>query len=140
VDDAHAALKTEVTQLAQSAGAHASNTGVHITGAERAAWNAKDKSVTGTYQGDGNTQRKITLGFRPRFGIVYGIGVPLTMVEWDMQNCTVYSGFFSSSGNSEGVSADATGFTVTNHAMVRPNGFTIKMNATGTTYVYVAWQ
>ena len=139
VDDACAALSDAVAQVAQTAQAHAADT-AHIAPAERTAWNAKDKFVLGSYTGNGASSRKITLEFAPRFGMLYGIGQAVVRSDWDNDNNNNYVGFFSSSGSSEGIVADSSGFTVTNHAAPRPNGHTLKQNENGVTYIYIAWQ
>ena len=140
LDAAYALMQGSVNGASQGLGAHSANAQAHITSAERANWNAKDQSAIGTYQGDGATTRKITTGFSVRFGVLYAVGRPPQSVEMDAMNCSVYSGFFGAQGATEGIAADATGFTVTNHSVNRPNGMTMRLNEPGVRYVYIAWQ
>lgn len=140
LDDAWKTMNTTLTNASASINGHTGNTGIHITAAERAAWNGKDKFITGSYKGDGANTRKITLGFAPRFGYLYAENAAMIQMEFDNHNMNILSGAFSADGSSLGLSVDATGFTVTNNPTARPNGHTMRYNDTAYTYRYVVWQ
>jgi hypothetical protein len=139
VDSAWSGLNTALSTLQTAQSTHGGNGTIHLTAAERTAWNAKDKLSMGTYRGDGGGSRKITLGFRPRYGQVFAATASTVRVDFDSFNCNIYAGSFGTSGCSEGLSVDDTGFTVTHHATSRPNGHTLKYNDANYTYVYIAW-
>lgn len=140
LDEAHGSLSDSIAQVQQNLTAHSSGSVQHITQSERDAWSGGDHSITGTYQGTGTTPRKIELGFMPRFGFVFGLGEGLLQPDIAMQNSMVYSGTFGSAGGTNGITVDSSGFSVFNHAVIRPDGFTLKLNETGITYFYIAWK
>lgn len=139
MDDAHKALAATVTANGQSLATHTGNTASHITAAERALWNSKDKMATGKYTGNGAASRKITLGFAPRAGFLYAVGEPVSFADCDAGNNNYLAGFISTSGSTYGITADSTGFTVTQHPAARPNGRTSKLNDASFTYIYTVW-
>jgi hypothetical protein len=139
VDSAWNTLNAAISTVQSAQSTHGGNGTIHVTAGERAAWNSKDKMTIGTYTGNGAGSRKITLGFRPRFGRLFAATAPPIKIDFDMYNCNMYTAYFSSSGCSEGLSVDDTGFTFAHHATTRPNGNTLKYNDPNYTYVYVAW-
>jgi hypothetical protein len=139
IDNAWNTLNEAVSTVQTAQSTHGGNGTIHITATERSNWNGKDKMTIGTYTGNGAGSRKITLGFRPRYGQVFAIAASPVRIDPDNYNCDNYVAFFSSLGCSEGVSVDDTGFTVTHHAVSRPNGNSLRYNDGGYTYVYVAW-
>lgn len=140
LDDAYKTMNTALTGATSSISGHTGNSGIHITAAERTAWNGKDKAVSGSYKGDGANSRKITLGFSPRFGFVYAENAAVIQMEFDNKNMNILSGFLGSGGSSLGLSVDSTGFTVTNNPTARPNGHTMRFNDSSYTYRYYVWQ
>ena len=129
-----------IAQAQQNAANHIADTAQHMAGGERAKWNGKDESVMGTYQGNGNAQRKIELGFAPKFGAVYPIGQTPFLTDVMMEDNKVYSGFFSTLGCSHGISTDTSGFNIVYSASSSPTGITSKLNEPGRNYVYIAWR
>lgn len=119
---------------------HTADTGIHITPEERAAWSRGGSGmVIGTYEGEGTSTRSITLGFRPRFGILYAVGCGPVETYWAGQESRTYLGFFGAAGCSLHLSVQANGFSVASHVNRPMDGLGYKYNEYGVTYVYVAW-
>lgn len=113
----------------------------HITQAERALWNTPQSSMSiGTYTGSGTASRKITLGYKAKFGVLFAAGMGIADADLVNSESRMYAGFFSGSGSSKNIVLQSDGFTVV-HTVTKPlDGLTYKYNENGVTYVYVVWQ
>ena len=68
----------------QAVGSHTADQTMHLTEAERAAWN-KAIPIVGGYTGDGTPMRAVEMGVAPRFGIQwtrYRSARPLPPGRW----------------------------------------------------------
>lgn len=121
-------------------GAHIADTVAHITAAERALWSAGGGNMTlGSYTGTGASSRKITLGFRPRFGVVFGVGVGIADADLVNLESRMFAGFFSTSGCSKNLVVMSDGFTVLHTTGMPIDKLTYRYNETDIKYVYAAW-
>lgn len=120
--------------------AHIEDAGIHVTAAERAQWNAGAAVTGGSYTGNDASARKIVLGFRPSFGIVFEEGGDPSRANFATNNYALRFAFFGSLGCSGGVVLDAEGFTVSHVSGSTPDGFAYKLNAAGARYAYIVWR
>lgn len=134
------ALDGRVTTNANSISAHTASTAVHITDVERTLWNKAGEFTMGSYTGNGTGKQKVTLGFQPKFGLVYAVGAPPSRASFSMSTHDMYLGLFSKLGCSDGLSLEADGFSVLHNATSAPDGLNLRYNVSGGTYVYVAWK
>lgn len=125
--------------LSASLSGHTQNGAVHLTAAERTKWDGAAFGIA-TYTGNGQASRKITLGYKPRFGVVFAAVQPVVDYSAGGEYLYLYMAFMSSSGNSGGVSLQDDGFTVLNNATTNPAGFAYRLNTSGETYVYLTWK
>lgn len=137
----HQSNAQAVAALGNGVTAHIENASVHVTAAEKALWNtpASGGFTIGTYVGDGNVTKTITLGFRPQLGLVFPASQPPTRATFVSGQIHIYQGFMSASGATEGVELTSDGFRVgnTTNAM---DGYAVKLNTTSQAYVYAVWK
>lgn len=126
--------------LSSSLTSHSGNTTVHVTAAEKTAWSSGAGFVTGYYTGDGNSTKKITLGYQPRFGLIFAVNDGVGRVNWTSEQYHGNTGFMSQNGCSLGVALNTDGFTVQHSAMGGADGFSVKLNASGVNYGYFLWK
>lgn len=138
-------LSTRCDTINSAISTHSSNAVVHLTAAERAAWNNASAStgaemVLGTYVGTGTASLKVTMGFKPKFGVLFAVGTGV--VEYNLlgELLNLYSAYFSTSGCSRNVALDADGITITHSTSMPSNGDVYYYNISGKTYVYAAWK
>lgn len=111
----------------------------HVTAADRLLWNSPDY-VVGSYTGNGEVVRRVTLGFQAAWGMVFKVDEPPESVMFSSSSTFVYMGIFTPLGSSQGVVSEATGFMVTHQT---GSGFALpapRFNENGEQYVYIAFQ
>lgn len=135
-----AAERTAHQTLVAQVQGHVGDTNAHLSAAEREElWGYRVS--TGTYVGDGNLTRSITLNFIPSMGFVYGIGIPaIAASTTDFYQTYVNSGYFSRYGCSEGVSINGQVVTFQHTIGATLNHSVFGMNMPGYTYVYCAFR
>ena len=111
----------------------------HITAAERQSWNS-GAIVMGTYTGTDTIDRKITLGYKPRFGLVFAANQPFVDYNGGSQYLFANMALMCEAGSSGGVTLQNDGFTVKNNPLASPLGFGYRLNLSGVSYVYVVWK
>lgn len=119
---------------------HKDDSSIHVTAGEKEAWSSSSGFIMGTYQGSGSSSQKITLGYQPRFGIVFAAGDGIVHPAWTTQLIHTLCGFISKMGCSLGLVLNSDGFTAEQSMMGGFDGLSIKFNNSGTTYVYVLWK
>lgn len=129
-----------VGALSAAVASHTANSGMHVTQNEKDAWSSNSGAILGSYQGDGNTTQKITLGFAPLFVFVFPVGDGLARVNWTGQMFAMNSGCVTSLGASYGMVLNSDGFTVEYRSPGGADGYQIKHNAPGVKYVYLAFK
>ena len=121
---------------------HLADQDVHLTPADRQALGALGAGVPmlGTYVGDGQDIRTVVLGFRPRFGIVFASGQPISPIGSNGMFTTTMAGFMSTSGQTRGLEVTGTGFRAMQFETGTATGMTYHaFNRSGVTYVYAVW-
>lgn len=108
----------------------------HVTEAERASW-GKASCLIGTYTGDGQTWKKITLGSNPDFGIVFANDCPLVEYIGVSGQSDQYAGMLTQSGKTLGIRPADKGFEVMTTNVTTPDGRRPKLNVSGKEYTYV---
>ena len=91
----------------------------------------------GSYSGNGTSPRQITVGFKPKFLLVYAVGQPLIYYDWNYRTADLYSGVATENGASMGITLSDTGFSVENveDSVI---GVGPILNQTGKTYAWMA--
>jgi hypothetical protein len=142
IDEAFAGLSARILSTEtkiKPLESHASNSVLHVTAADKAKWNegGGSKLEIGSYTGSGAASRTVTLGFKPRFGYLFAVGYNAVDGKWDMGECNIYAGFFSSEGSSKLIAVTDTGFTAQHMTTLPLDGACVKLNQSGVKYVYV---
>ena len=130
-------IDSGISALSTSLSAHAASALLHLTTADK----EKIASVVGVevlaYNGDGTNQRKILLGYKPSFGIIFAVDRPMFERGADSslnQNSVV----FTQLGCAEGVLLENDGLRLTHSGFNRPDGNGIRINSVGVEYVIIA--
>ena len=140
LEQSAASLDTRMNTTSYTLTAHTQSGTDHVTAAEREQWNRAGEILTGTYTGTGSARQKITLGYQPKFGVVFAIGEAPSHADFTMQIYSVLFGFLAKQGCSGGVTMESDGFSVTHNAVGGADGFRYRLNESGVTYVYVMWK
>lgn len=119
---------------------HTDNSGIHVTAAEKSLWSGGAGLSIGYYTGDGGVSQSISLGFQPKFGLIFEVNEGIARITWSNDMLQTHFGCMSQLGCSLGISLNPTGFTVTHSAMGTVDGFALKFNVTGARYVYFIWR
>jgi hypothetical protein len=115
-------------------GSHINNAQIHITQDERSKWNAP--FVTGKYNGSGQVERTISLGFTPAFVQVFAANKPTGADS--ASDC--YSAMASAAVGSVGIQIVSGGITVQTGSVNAVGGYVPKLNAAGVEYAYIAYK
>lgn len=115
---------------------HVDDGNIHVTAEEKDYWLAP--FVCGTFSGDGETEQKIFLGFKPKCLFVFGSGTAGIGFENDKHTC--YFAFAINSKGTKGLSVESDGFTVKMSDTTVSKGTVAKMNVSGQTYNYIAFK
>lgn len=92
---------------------HIADSGVHVTGVDKAAWN-KPYHIQ-VYTGNGSSTRSIDIesGFTPRWGIVFAANYPPGLSDFTNKSHYNYFGFVSTQGSNPGLTLSGTTLKVT---------------------------
>lgn len=123
--------------LATGLETHQEDEVAHITAAERAAWQDKLSLATGSYVGDGQTNRAITLGYKPKAVLVFQDWTPLVTCNFPSSMALANAGIAIEAGGTSGMTVFATGFSVMNVTTTNPAGYAPRLNSSGVTYYYL---
>lgn len=119
--------------------AHFENASLHVSEQDREFWE-HGSFILGSYSGNAVNPREISLGFKPRFALVYGVNV-LPIEYWNVpQQNKARIGLFSQSGCSVGCALTDNGIKVWSTEENAPDGVAPHLNAQGVTYVYIAFK
>lgn len=119
--------------------AHEENKTLHLSPENLQAL-AKGDFVLGSYVGNGAYERTVSLGFKPAFGILFGVGMPLMAFDANLMTNTIFGGFFSKLGCSENIALTTDGLQVKQYLEASGDMKTYNCNQSGVTYVYMAWK
>lgn len=133
------ASEQALASLSASISAHTGNFGVHVTQSEKDVWANSSGTVLGSYQGNGQTSQKITLGFEPMFVFIFPTSEGIVRANWVGQVLSINSGCVTGLGSSVGMTRNSDGFTVESHPGGY-DGFQINHNASGVKYIYLAFK
>lgn len=129
-----------MSALSSALTGHSANTGIHVTQEEKTAWSTGVGFAIGYYTGTGNTTQKITLGYKPRFGIVYPVDDGVGRINWTPEQYFGNTGFISQHGCTLGLVLENDGFIAQESMTGGADGFSIKLNRIGVRYVYFLWK
>jgi hypothetical protein len=124
-----------------SLNSHTGNAAVHCTAAEKALWNSQNANqnsnwVFGTFNGDSAATRKITLGYAPKFVLVFPANYPLFEAAFTTGALYVYSAAGIQNNAAKGLRLETDGFTVVYSTAVNA-GASVRTNQSGITYGYL---
>lgn len=123
--------------LASGLESHQGDEAAHITAAERAAWQDKLSLATGSYVGDGQTNRAITLGYKPKAVLVFQDWTPFVTCSFPSSMALANAGIAIEAGGTSGMTVFETGFSVMNVTTTNPAGYAPRLNSSGVTYYYL---
>ena len=131
----------ETNQRLISAENHAKDQEKHITAEERGKWN-KLQWVIGKYEGNGQGEREISLGFSPRLGFVFQENeFPMTGYDTD---CALQSeqrlAIITELGSTLYSATTPDGFVVCSTNNVQSDQRMPRMNINGQSYIYVMFK
>lgn len=125
-------------KLDQSLGAHVTDGDIHITAAERTQWNTAPRIAAGTYTGNNSLSRTISVGFTPKFCIVFAQDeMPVDPIN-DSSVGEVFCAMAAASTGSYGLRITNGGFAITHHQATPIDRRYLRLNLSGTTYGYFA--
>lgn len=132
--------RTLWSSAANNLTSHTGNSTLHITAAERAAWSSGAGLVCGSYSGNGTGSLQITLGYQPRYGLIFVVGDGAGRIAWSSEQYYTQCGMMSTLGCSKGITLNSDGFTVEHLPTGGIDGFGYRFNTSGVTYVYFLWK
>ncbi|MBQ9680457.1 MAG: hypothetical protein IJV48_07245 [Ruminococcus sp.] len=117
-------------------GGHIADSAIHLNAEERAK--LTEPFTFALYAGSGETTRTISLGFRPKFAIVFKRNVPPVVYSGGVN--IVNAGYACyGHGSSTGLSVTGTGVTVS-EAAAATDGVRVSLNESGSQYTIVAFK
>ena len=117
-------------------GGHISNGDIHMTSAEKAK--LSEPYVSCIYAGSGEAERTITVGFVPKFAVVFKRGAPPSSYANGVN--VANSGYaYYGCGGSVGISISNSGVVV-NESASAVNGVRASLNEAGSQYTLVAFK
>lgn len=119
---------------------HLSDSNIHTTAKEKKVWNSPCTTIT--YYGDGSSSRVIALqtDYNPSWGLIFAIGKPLQICDFDNKASYSYGGFFSNRGCSMGISLSAKNLGLTQSSSAMYDYEYRSLNEKGVTYIVVAFR
>ncbi|MBC8570525.1 hypothetical protein [Zongyangia hominis] len=125
-------------KIDQSLGTHVADGDIHVTAAERAKWNGAPRIASGTYVGDNSVSRTISVGFTPKFCIIFAQDeMPVDPVN-DNSIGEVFCAMAANGTGSYGLRIATGGFTITHQQATPIDRRFLRLNLSGTTYGYFA--
>ena len=116
---------------------HMEDSVIHVTQKEKDRWD--DRAVTGSYTGNGNSTKTVTLGFEPRFVFVFALGAPPVGIDFENKTSLVYCGYsVNNAHGSSCVQSTSTGFKALHGSSYEVDNVRPYLNGTGITYYYFA--
>lgn len=116
-------------------GSHIRNNAIHMNEEEKQLLN--EPHVNGFYFGNGAASHSFTLGFEPKIVIVFCPDYPPVTADFTAKTMKVYYAVATQMYSSLGLTLTSNGFKVTNDKM---SSSTAALNATATTYCYIAFK
>ena len=119
---------------------HVDDDEMHVDALERNKWN--EPHYIGFYYGNGNLQRTISTGcpFEPSFGIVFGGGMPPSMVDFSNKVKYNYVGFLSKRSSSACLTLSGSDIIISTNGGAIVNNEYINLNNIGITYCYLLFR
>lgn len=117
--------------------AHCEDAQAHLTAAQK-AWVASPVAA-GSYAGNGDDNRFVTLGYRPALLLIFAAGYAPQEFDAESGSSVLRFGAAAAGGASSGVTLGETGFTVRQQSGdPLPGMAKLSFNESGVTYVYFA--
>lgn len=114
-------------------GSHIRDKVVHVTEQDKMNWN--NPLTVGYYLGNGSSSKSVSIGFKPRFVVVFCQDYPSTTIDFSSSSAKSYLSVAVTDANSNGVQITSTGFRVTKKAV---GSITSDLNEIGVNYCYIA--
>ena len=117
-------------------GGHIADSAIHVTSDEKAR--ISQPYEVKIYSGSGESERTISLGFTPKFVIVFRRGVP--PAAYSSGANVVYSGYACyGHGSTTGLVINSSGVVVT-ETSVNADGVRVSLNESGSQYTLIAFK
>ena len=121
----------------ETLGGHINNGNIHMTAAEKSK--LSEPFVTMVYGGSGESERTFSLGFVPKFVMVFKRNAPF--VTYSSGVNIVNSGYASyGNGSTAGISVSGSGNVVLTEQSTPSNGMRVSLNEDGSQYSMVAFK
>lgn len=117
-------------------GGHVANNNIHLSADEKEK--ISEPYVSKMYSGSGESSRTISLGFLPKFVLIFKRGVPPVTYSNGVNTVNCACGFYGH-GASVGISITSSGITVT-ESTTATNGIKMSLNESGSQYTIVAFK
>ncbi|HBL40233.1 MAG TPA: hypothetical protein DDY98_01145 [Ruminococcaceae bacterium] len=116
---------------------HLENTDIHVTTQDKAHWNSPLE--IGYYSGTGNGSRTVSLGYRPKFVLVFpAVYPPFYNLSSDPSQLICLCGMAGQTLSSSGIELTSTGFRVTQSSEIGTGNTLTKLNWENADYIYCA--
>lgn len=117
-------------------GGHVKNDSIHLSKGEKEK--ITEPYVSNIYSGSGESSRTISLGFQPKFVLIYKRGVPPVTYSNNVNTVNCAYGFYGH-GGTVGISITSSGVIVSESATAT-NGVKVSLNERGSQYTIVAFK
>jgi len=131
-------IDTGVSALNSSMLSHINSALVHLTTADKEKIASVLKFEIRTYAGDGVNQRKITLGYKPKLGLIFAVDKPMFEKHSPDNSFNQNSAAFTELGCSEGITLENDGIRLYYSSFNKPDGNGLRINAPNVTYILIA--
>ncbi len=118
-------------------GSHINNSSIHVTQKDKDSWG--QKPVTGIYFGTGNSERSISLGFKPSFVLVSICLYPMMSTDSE-GNSYCYTGTATPDYSSMGIKITSNGFKILQSSSTSYGNTQVQLNKLGADYSYIAFR
>lgn len=128
-------IDTGMFEISEDLKSHARDTSLHVTQEEKELWSKGGGLKLTKYVGNGANRRNISLGYRPEFAFVFGIGMGLTQFQKTSTELQVTSAVLTKEGSSMYATLTADGIEVRQFTSAGPDQNTARLNTEGATYI-----
>ena len=122
--------------LDTTVGGHVANSNIHVTAQEKAK--ISEPYEVKVYSGSGESERTISIGFTPKFVLVYKRGVPPVAYSSGANVINCAYGCYGH-GSTTGVVVNSSGIVVL-ETSVNADGVRVSLNESGAQYTIVAYK
>ena len=128
-------IDTGLFELSEGVTSHVQDSSLHVTAEEKERWSKGEGLKLTKYVGDGTNRRSISLGYRPEFAFVFGIGMGLTQFQKTSAEMQITSAVLTQEGSTMYATLTADGIEVRQLVSADPDQNIARLNVQGATYI-----